>query len=109
MGCVAGMNKLDDKTNAHLHSQLVKLGDMMGDGLHLEPGGKWINTEYRKILKSLGMLPPRKNNVANINEAMIKRVAQVPCPNCNGALKQTRSGAKRAKCQQCSNLYKLLK
>jgi len=103
------MNKLDDKTNAHLHSQLVKLGDMMGDGLHLEPGGKWINTEYRKILKSLGMLPPRKNNSAVINEKMIKRVAQVPCPNCNGILKQTRSGAKRAKCQQCGNLYKLLK
>lgn len=100
---------MNDKTNAHLHSQLVKLGDMMGDGLHLEPGGKWINTEYRKILKSLGMLPPRKNNSAVINEAMIKRVAQVPCPNCNGALKQTRSGAKRAKCQQCDNLYQLLK
>lgn len=100
---------MNDKTTARLHSQLVKLGDMMGDGLHHEPDGKWINAEYRKTLWALAMLPPRKNNSAIINEAMIKRVAQVPCPNCNGVLKQTRSGAKRAKCQQCSNLYKLLK
>ena len=25
-----------------LGDRLVHLGDMMGDGLHLEPGGKWI-------------------------------------------------------------------
>ena len=25
-----------------LEDRLVRLGDMMGDGLHLEPGGKWI-------------------------------------------------------------------
>lgn len=29
-----------------LEDRLVRLGDMMGDGLHLEPSGKWIEREY---------------------------------------------------------------
>ena len=99
----------DDEGKAHLHRQLVKLGDMMGDGLHLEPNGNWINAEYRRTLKALGLLPPRKNNGDAINKAMSVRVVEVACPSCGGALKQTRSGAKRARCKLCSNLYKLLK
>ena len=26
---------------------------MMGDGLHIEPGGKWITKEYNKLAKIL--------------------------------------------------------
>jgi len=37
--------------NEHLLAQLVKLGDMMGDGLHNEPDGKWIEREYRSGTK----------------------------------------------------------
>lgn len=33
--------------NKKLHEQLIKLGDMMGDGLHHEDGGKWIEREYK--------------------------------------------------------------
>ena len=36
-----------------LHQQLVNLGDMMGDGLHLEKDGRWITREYRRISKIL--------------------------------------------------------
>ncbi|CAH9013466.1 putative cell division control protein [Vibrio phage 424E50-1] len=84
---------------------------MMGDGLHLEPDGKWISRDYKKVLKVLGMLPKqtRTNNSEAINEAMEKRVEQVSCQKCNGKLKQTRKGSKRAQCEDCGSKYQLLK
>lgn len=42
-----------ERDNDHLHRQLIKLGDMMGDGLHYESDGKWIEKEYTKICKIL--------------------------------------------------------
>ena len=30
------------KDNEHLWRQFCRLGEMMGDGLHYEPDGKWI-------------------------------------------------------------------
>lgn len=86
-----------------LHNQLVKLGDMMGDGLHLEPGGKWIENDYRRVMKALGLLPkaPRRNNSEKINAAMADRVKEVSCTKCGGALKQSRAGSMRAKCTGC--------
>lgn len=88
-----------------LHNQLVKLGDMMGDGLHLEPGGKWIEREYKKVAKALGYGPPRVNNSKQINEAMAEKVKTVKCPKCSGELKQTRSGALRVKCLSCGGKF----
>lgn len=92
-----------------LHRQLIKLGDMMGDGLHKEPDGKWISREYAKIAKKLGYAPPRRNNSEKINAAMAERVKQVSCQKCGGELKQTRKGSMRAKCQTCGGIYILLK
>ena len=93
-----------------LHRQLVKLGDMMADGLHYEPGGKWIEKEYGKILRALGYdAPIRKNNSKNINELMIDRVKSVKCGECSGDLKQVRSGSMVAKCINCGAKYRLLK
>ena len=103
------MSDLSDETKKHLHKQLIKLGDMMGDGLHHEPDGKWISKEYRKVLKALGMMPKKANNSALINERMIKRVKDVSCGHCEGELKQTRSGSKRAVCQSCGGKWQLLK
>ncbi|CAH9013509.1 putative cell division control protein [Vibrio phage 501E54-1] len=102
---------MDQETKDHLHKQLIQLGDMMGDGLHLEPDGKWISRDYKKILKALGMLPkhPRKNNSEAINEAMERRVTEVVCKKCEGKLKQTRKGSKRAVCEDCDSKYQLLK
>ncbi len=91
------------------HRQLVRLGDMMGDGLHLEPDGKWIVREYKTHMKSLGLLPKRKNNTPMINELMASRVSDVVCGNCSGELKQNRSGSKRATCLECKSQWKLLK
>ena len=97
----------DDKE--FLHRQLIKLGDMMGDGLHYEPDGKWISHEYKKTLKALGIESKRKNNSKKINELMDQRVRDVKCQNCNGILKQTRSNSKRARCVDCGALFQLLK
>ncbi|PSW53038.1 hypothetical protein C0W50_19715 [Photobacterium leiognathi subsp. mandapamensis] len=91
--------------NSFLRRQLVKLGDMMGDGAHLEPDGKWISVEYRRTLKALGIAPPRRNNSAAINEAMKSALAQSSCNKCDGSLKQTRSGSYRAQCQSCGAKY----
>lgn len=98
--------------NKYLLNQLIRLGDMMGDGLHLEPDGKWISKEYKKTLKALGMLPPqkRKNNNKAINDRMALRIKEVKCTKCdNGKLKQTRSGSKRAICISCGAKWQLLK
>lgn len=104
--------ELSPDDRKHLSAQLVKLGDMMGDGLHYEPDGKWITAEYRRVAKALGhKMPskPRANNSPAINEHMAQRVKEVGCRECGGALKQTRSGSTRAACTQCGQLYGLLK
>lgn len=93
-----------------LGQQLIRLGDMMGDGEHLEPGGKWISKEYGKIARALGYVPKRKRpNVTAIDEHMKRRVTEVKCQKCNGQLKQTRGGSKRARCGGCGAKYQLLK
>lgn len=96
----------------YLHRQLVKLGDMMGDGLHHEPDGKWIAKEYKKIAKSLGYMnsgdTPRTNNSSAVNERMVERVKEVSCQKCGGELVQTRSGSTKAKCKNCNSIFKLL-
>ena len=94
-----------------LNQKLIKLGDMMGDGLHLEPDGKWIEKEYQIVAEALGLLNSKKraNNSNAINERMKERVVEVQCKKCNGQLKQTRSGSKRATCLNCSTKYQLLK
>lgn len=100
---------MSDDGKQILMQQLIKLGDMMGDGLHHEPDGKWISKEYTRILKELGMLPKRKRvNSDKINEAMQRRVSDVNCGKCGGKLTQTRSGSKRAICP-AGHKWQLLK
>lgn len=104
------MTELTDEAKQRLLAQLVKLGDMMGDDLHHEPGGRWISKEYNMICRRLGYITnkPRKSNVDGINELMVKRVEVVKCQHCGGELTQTRSGAKRAQCQN-GHKWQLLK
>lgn len=92
-----------------LNNQLIKLGDMMGDGLHLEPGGSHIAKEYRAVCRALGIRKPRKSNVDGINEFMKVALSKFKCSDddCKGELKQTRSGSKRAKCTKCNRKYLL--
>lgn len=87
--------------------RVVKLGDMMGDGLHNEPGGEWIEKEYRMAMRQAGITPHRqRNDPSDINEFMARRVDTEKC-TCGGSLKQTRSGSFRAKCVECGNLWQL--
>lgn len=86
--------------------RLVKLGDMMGDGLHLEPGGGWITKEYRRAMKQAGMMPTKPRDTTGIDEYMAKRVTEEKC-NCGGTLEQTRKGSFRAKCIVCGAKWQL--
>lgn len=98
----------DDK--AYLYERLIKLGDLMGDGCHLEPDGKWIENEYRQTMRLLGIKPlvkkKRQYATAQIDEFMKKRCIDVAC-ECGGELRQTRKGAFTAKCTNCGRKYKL--
>lgn len=91
-----------------LEDRLVRLGDMMGDGLHLEHDGKWIEREYKKTLKALGILEPvkRKKNSGKINEFMAKRLKEVKC-TCGSELVQSRSGSFIGKCSKCGKKFVL--
>ena len=101
---------MDKETEARLYRDLVKLGDMMGEGLHLEPDGKWINREYKVTMKALGLLPKqkRRNNTDQINKKMVEALITIKCPECKGELKQTRSGSMKAKCHTCGSIFKVL-
>lgn len=101
------MGSNHDDGKKHLHDRLVSLGDMMGDGLHLEPGGKWISKEYAQVAKALGYGPLRANNTEAINDSMSRALETARCKKdgCNGELKQTRSGSKRAACVKCGARY----
>jgi hypothetical protein len=100
---------MDDKQQ-HLWDQFCKLGDMMGDGLHNEPGGKWISRDYGKLAKILipdmkeAMSIKRKLKAANIDAQMSKLLEGKKC-NCGGDIKQGRSGTKVAYCQSCNLRY----
>lgn len=96
---------MDAASTERLQAQLVKLGDMMGDGQHLEPGGKWIAREYRATAKALGLLPKRKSNAESINKAVADALTKAVCLKCGGQLKQTKSGALRASCVKCGERF----
>jgi hypothetical protein len=92
--------------NKYLYDQLIKLGDMLGDGLGHEPGEEWIAQDYRRVCKALGLTRPRRNNGAAINVAVSKYLETNRC-ECGGLLKQTRSGAMRVFCTSCCRNYRL--
>lgn len=98
------------KDNELLRRQFCRLGEMMGDGLHYEPDGKWIAKEYRQLAKIL--IPEmkeensirRKLKVANIDAQMAKLLEGKKC-SCGGEIKQGRSGTRVAYCQNCKQRY----
>jgi len=94
-----------------LWDQFAKLGEMIGDGLHHEPDGKWISKEYKKLSR---ILIPEIREAESKRRSMINKVRNEKiaeflkdknCPECNGILLQTRSGSKKVKCTQCGNRY----
>ena len=104
--------KLTGQQEDVLYDRLIRLGDMMGDGLHHEPDGKWISREYGQIVRTLGIVPPKDRgpSITKIDERMKDRVAAVTCGKCGGGrLVQTRSGSRRAQCTKCGAKWQLLK
>ena len=100
-------NELSPETREHLSKQLIRLGDMMGDGMHHEPGGSWISKEYRRVAKALGYIPPAKRDVDGINQRVANAISKFTCLKCQGGLRQTRSGSLAVQCVSCGNRMKL--
>lgn len=74
---------------------MIKLDDMLGDGMGDEPDGARIKPEYRAVCKALGYVTPtkpRRNNAAVTNASVAKYVETARC-ECGGTLIQTRSGS----------------
>lgn len=97
-----------DKTfddNDFLWSQLIKLGDMLGDG----DCDAWVGKEYKRVARQLGLIKrkPRKNHSSQIDEFMEKRIVQVRCNKCNEELKQSRKGSFVGICVDCGAKFTL--
>lgn len=104
---------MSGKDNEVEWNQFCKLGEMMGDGLHNEPDGKWITKDYNRLAKIL--IPElkeeskerRRLKAISIDSQMVKLIEKIKC-SCGGNLKQARSGSKVAYCQNedCKKRYK---
>lgn len=73
-GNVINENKSSEKKQEHpqhLWDQFVRLGDMIGSGLHNEPDGKWITKEYNKLAKIL--CPNTKDKTMLYDSEKIKK------------------------------------
>lgn len=95
-----------ESNDDYLHRQLVKLGDMMGDGLHYEE--PWIAKEYARVAKQL--MPEHYENIRKAksdsrDDKMKELLKGFKCRKCEGAVVQTRKGSKTAKCLMCNARY----
>lgn len=95
-----------DKTfdgNEFLWSQFIHLGEMLSDG----DCDAWVGKEYKRVARALGLVKrkPRKNHSSQIDEFMEKRITQVKCAKCNGALKQSRKGSFTGICVACGTKF----
>jgi hypothetical protein len=102
------MDKID---NQDLWGRFIRLGDMMGDGLHHESDGKWIERDYKRIAKILipeikeAEKQKRKNKAIRINQQMDVLLQTKKC-SCGGQLQQKRSGTIVVYCSVCNTRYK---
>jgi len=95
--------------NEHLWRQFIRLGEMMGDGLHHEE--PWIAKEYKRLMMIL--CPPtveekaaiREHKNKSINAQMAELLKDRHC-SCGGSIKQSRSGSKTAYCDRCRAKFK---
>lgn len=99
------MSKTNKRENEFEWQQFIKLGDMMGDGLHYEE--PWIAKEYKRLSKIL--IPAIKKQETErrkkLNEAINIQVSnklKTDRCSCGSKLKQTRSGSKVVKCLSVS-------
>lgn len=93
----------------YLHDRLIALGDMMGDGLHHEPDGKWIEKEYNKVFNILYPEVKRAKRLAKsnrIDEQINNLILIKKCSKCSGDLKQSRKGSIICYCKKCNSRFK---
>lgn len=112
---MSGRTDTDNADKEYLHRQLVKLGDMLGDG----DCDAWVGQEYNRIARQLGYMPQKASKrrlkipervKAEINGHMEIRCQQEQCPECKRhSLKQSRSGSMSASCTLCGRSFKLLR
>ncbi|QFH68127.1 hypothetical protein FR773_26225 (plasmid) [Leclercia adecarboxylata] len=100
----------DNADQEYLNRQLIRLGDMLGDG-DAEP---WVGKEYRRICRLLGYTSNRRRTDAarteTINTRMVEQCKEEQCPGCKRhSLKQSRSGSMSANCTICGLSFKLLR
>ncbi|CAL2077566.1 conserved protein of unknown function [Tenacibaculum sp. 190524A02b] len=93
-------------------NQFIKLGEMIGDGLHHED--PWITKEYKRLQAIL--LPEatakekeykrklRQNKNQKVNEMIKEKLLKDRC-QCGAKLKQSRSGSKVVCCTKCDLKY----
>jgi excinuclease UvrABC ATPase subunit len=99
-----------------LYGQLDKLGQLIAEDDEYGADRAYYNREYRRTVNALRKLEPekwscyplfRQKTTEGRNEMVAKYLSEHRCPNCNGELKQTRSGAFRVVCQQCGKKWQL--
>ena len=99
----------------HLWEQFIRLGEMIGDGLHNEPDGKWISRDYRKLSKILvpeikeAETAQRKMKNQHIDEQIKKLIEKIKSKCCNADLTQSRSGSLIVYCSKCKGRFKAKK
>ena len=96
-------------------NQFCRLGEMMGDGLHHEPDGKWISKEYRRLSRILipeikeAEQQARKAKAENIQRQMEALMEKKSCTQCGGKLIQRRKGTTVCYCTVCGTRHKAKK
>lgn len=100
--------------NQHLWDRFIRLGEMIGDGLHYEE--PWISKDYKQLMKILCPPTPeekaikseiRRKKNENIDKQIQERLITDKCSKCNSDLKQTRKGSKVVQCvnKDCKARY----
>ncbi len=122
------MTETDKIALGQLNNQLIKLGDMMGDGLHHESDGKWISIEYKKVFDDIMKIEASNGDEVAIDylnkkrdlkqkrkearwgnlqpqiETLLKEKKSVCC---NEQLVQQRKSSLILQCTKCLKRYKL--
>jgi ribosomal protein L37AE/L43A len=104
--------KQERRDNELEWNQFIQLGEMIGDGLHHEPDGKWITRDYKRLAKIL--IPEikeaekerRKARANNRSEQISKLIIDKKCTNCGGDLVQKRKGTLIVYCDKCNSRFK---
>lgn len=92
-----------------LSREFIKLGDMMANGLHHEPDGRWIAREYNKLYKALHPEEAKEASKLRNMETQLRvtRVIETQKCKCGGTFMQPKKHVLRVKCTECGTLYKL--